>query len=154
MKAPDLNQINYHIYTPVPDKPGIIQFDRNMSPHEFGEAIRTKLTPEIRNLMYHFGVPHYLEGKEQPMCRGTGHGPGEPQCRLLTTWEPGGNEGYRVDVYLLTDKGPILIWYAKLLGSATTALALNMCMQCWLWNDGSAMRTQIAQLFESLPLEQ
>jgi len=144
-----LAEIDWQIYKPSEDKPGYLTFVRCMTLQEFNDAIRTKMPKALAERLDYWGSSNAVYKKDgmKDSLSGPEKDSDTTMTRLLIQWEPGTSEGYYVHVYASTPKAPVLrcVWMAKTF-EAQAAIALSLCLQCWIGNDGRAMRHATAEI--------
>ena len=131
----NLSEIEWMLFKPVPDQPGYVQFDRNITIKQFADEIKARLPVDIRQRLDYFGpYRHCDERKDSAQISGNGIDENARHTNLATHWEQGTNEGYYNSVYAVTahyQPGRRLIWSAKMF-DPLVAIALDVCLHCWI----------------------
>jgi hypothetical protein len=156
MKTPiNLTEIQWQLFKPSPTQPGFLRFDRNLTVRELATAIEERLPEDLRKRMDQFGgSPREYSNKASLDECFAGPDPKNDvnETRLLVYWEPGSSEGYYVNVQVVAKTFTRNVWYAKVF-EAKVAVALHICLQCWIWNAGRRETTAIHEILEAIHLE-
>ena len=131
----NLSEIKWMLFKPVPDQPGYLQFDRNLTIKQFAAEIKTRLPEEIRRHLEYFGPYQYAYNRrDNAQISGNGEDENARNTDLVTHWAQGTSEGFYNSVYAVATynkPGRRLVWFAKMF-DPMVAIALDVCLHCWI----------------------
>ncbi len=149
----DLSEIKWMLFKPVPNQPGYVQFDRNLTIKQFAEAIKARLPNDIRSRLECFAPYQYNDNrKDDAQISGNGKDEYAGNTDLVSHWEQGTNEGFYTSVYAVAtymQPGRRLIWSAKMF-DPLVAIALDLCLHCWISGPQNGQEHAARKILQSI----
>lgn len=134
-----LEPLEFSLYEPHPDKPGMLRDCGSLTAKDAAEAISALLPHHLLDNCEYFGSCHsitasggYRIGAHTPLDEG--------KYSFIAHWKPGANEGYFVEVSAVSrdDQRMQSLWRAKMFDAAT-AIELHASLMRILFCDGQHM---------------
>ena len=149
----NLSEIEWMLFKPVPNQPGFVQFDRNLTIKQFAEEIKARLPEDIRSRLEYFGPYQYADNRrDNAQISGNGKDEYAGNTDLVSHWEQGTNEGFYTSVYAVAtyiQPGRRLIWSAKMF-DPLVAIALDLCLHCWISGPQNGQEHAARKILQSI----